>query len=111
MSLDLPLDPLWEFPRDRYAVQAEDRDQTLGRNVALVMEASSLSSPGWCSESPWVRAASGRWCVQRPLAWTPPGPIKPAPWLSRCLRVSMAAWGRDTVALGLMDRAQLYCRP
>lgn len=23
VSLDLPLDPQWEFPRDRYAVQSE----------------------------------------------------------------------------------------
>jgi hypothetical protein len=60
-----------------------------------VAEALSLSSSGWCWESPWARAALGRWYVQRPSAWTPPGRTKPAPWPSRCLRVSVAACGRS----------------
>lgn len=75
-----------------------------GRNDIHMAEASAFSFPGWCSGSRWVRAALGRWCVRRPSAWTPPGLTKPAPWLSRCSRVSGGPGGR-AVALGLTEEA------
>ena len=43
VSLDLPLDPLWEFPRDRYAVQSEGVGRAPGRKAARVAEASAFS--------------------------------------------------------------------
>lgn len=79
VSLDLPLDPLWEFPRDRYTEQGQDGDAS-SRVVPTDLRHGPSRSPGWCSESPWVRAASGRWFVRKPSAWTPPSPTKPAPW-------------------------------
>lgn len=80
VSLDLPLDPLWEFPRDRYTEQAKNGGASSGV-VPVDLTHGPSWSPGWCSESPWVRAALGKWFVQKPLAWIPPGQTKPAPWL------------------------------
>lgn len=78
--------------------------QAPGRKDVPMAEASAFSFPGWCSGSRWVRAALGRWCGQRPSAWTLPGLTKPAPWLSRCSRVSGVPGGR-AVPLGLTEEA------
>lgn len=80
VSLDLPLDPLWEFPRDRYTEQAKNGGAS-SRVVPTDLRPGSSWSPGWCSESPWVRAVLGKWFVQKPSVWIPPGLTKPAPWL------------------------------
>lgn len=68
--------------------------QALGSSHGQTAEVVAFSHPGWCSGSPWVRAASGRWCVQRLSAWTLPDLTKPALLPSRCSRVSVVAWGR-----------------
>lgn len=104
VSLDLPLDPLWEFPRDRYAAWREDGHSGSRQEGRSVAEALAVSSPGWCSGSRWVRAALGRWCVQRPSAWTPPSLTKPALWPSKCSRVSGGPEGH-AVPLGPTEEA------